>query len=582
MSQKQKYYQRFSVAQRVEHWVMFFSFTLLAITGIPQKYVGLAWAESMIAAFGGIEQIRIIHRWAAILLLVVSTSHLLVASYQIFVQRVGVSMLPGLKDFNDLVGVLAYNLGFRKDRPKMPRYNYAEKMEYWAFVWGTVLMAITGFMLWNPIATAKMMPGSFIPAAKAAHGGEALLAVLAVIVWHFYWVHVRYFNRSMFSGKLSEEEMAHEHAMELEQIEAGTARKPAPGESRRARIFVPIAVVITLAIFYGLYIFATFEDTAPSEAFASSDETPAEDSAFQPIQLPAGSTVHATLEEYTDPTSCAASGCHTAYPLETATESAHSQRIAAAGPNPWLAKLVDPEVATADTATPDCLVCHAQAYQPDNLLASAQTIGPAGGETCTRCHSNHPEEDVHSGVGLACVSCHTSTNHQIQTEVNCTQCHAEFPHQNALLNSNHQRLDCRTCHVSRGIALEVDAEESAPSSVTGFVEPAVTVEEIEPRFDWFAGGEPASIDTEGAEIVPVMPVTINAPRDFDPAAFAQTGEVEGQIEETELETVPSHGVMRSDRTCASCHGPESDFDFTGLGYGEQAEGFSLEPAEESE
>jgi cytochrome b subunit of formate dehydrogenase len=580
MSQeKQKYYQRFSVAQRVEHWVMFASFTLLALTGIPQKYVGQAWAEAMIAAFGGIEQTRIIHRWSAILLVTVSVAHILVITYRIYVKRGEMSMLPGMKDATDLVGILAYNLGFRKDRPKMPLFNYAEKMEYWAFVWGTVLMAVTGFMLWNPIATAKIMPGSFIPAAKAAHGGEALLAVLAIIVWHFYWVHLRHFNRSMFTGKLSQHEMEHEHAGELERIESGQKR-PLPtdaGIARRTRIYVPIAVVLMLVFLVGLYYFVTFEDTAPEEALAAAVEPPI--SGFQPIELPAGAAVHSTLTEYSDPTSCAASGCHTGFPLETATESAHHLRIAAAGPNPWLAKLVEDEA--SEVATSECLVCHAAELQADDLLASAQTVRNAGGDTCTRCHTGYPEEDVHSEVGLACVSCHTSTNHEMQTEVDCARCHAEQPHSDPLINSKHQRLDCRTCHVQGDLSITVDTGQAVQNPETGFFDPAVMVDSAESQFAWYLDGQPARMDDEGAVIVPVVPVTVQAPRNFDPAAFAQDGAVSGSTEATRLEFVPSHGMMRgSARTCDSCHGPESDFDFSGLGYG--GEGMSLQSTEAPE
>ena len=65
-------------------------------------------------------------------------------------------------------------------------------------------MALTGFMMWNPLATIKVLPGEFIPAAKTAHGAEAVLAVLAIIVWHMYGVHVKRFNKSMWTGKLTE------------------------------------------------------------------------------------------------------------------------------------------------------------------------------------------------------------------------------------------------------------------------------------------------------------------------------------------------------------------------------------------
>ena len=34
-------------------------------------------------------------------------------------------------------------------------------------LWGPAVMGLTGFILWNPIAAAKILPGQFIPAAKA-------------------------------------------------------------------------------------------------------------------------------------------------------------------------------------------------------------------------------------------------------------------------------------------------------------------------------------------------------------------------------------------------------------------------------
>ena len=88
-------------------------------------------------------------------------------------------------------------------------------------VWGTFIMIITGFMMWNPIATTNYLPGQFIPAAKVAHGGEAVLAALAIILWHFYHVHLRHFNKSMFIGKMTRHEMEEEHPAELALIEAG-------------------------------------------------------------------------------------------------------------------------------------------------------------------------------------------------------------------------------------------------------------------------------------------------------------------------------------------------------------------------
>src|SRR5512139_891328 len=110
-------------------------------------------------------------------------------------------------------------------------------------------MGLTGFMMWNPLSTTQILPGDFIPAAKAAHGAEAILAVLAIIIWHFYHVHLKHFNKSMFTGKLTKTEMRHEHPAELAQIEAGDTyrRPPLKVLKRRQYIFFPVAAIVSLA-----------------------------------------------------------------------------------------------------------------------------------------------------------------------------------------------------------------------------------------------------------------------------------------------------------------------------------------------
>jgi len=137
-------------------------------------------------------------------------------------------------------------------------------MEYWAMVWGLVLMGLTGFMLWNPIATAKLLPGQFLPAAKVAHGMEAVLAVLAILLWHFYNVHIKMLNKSMFTGKMTRHQMEEEHALELQEIESRTEQvllDPA-GVARRKKIFIPIAGVLSVLLVGGLYYLVTMERTA--------------------------------------------------------------------------------------------------------------------------------------------------------------------------------------------------------------------------------------------------------------------------------------------------------------------------------
>lgn len=257
-------YERFPLARRIEHWIMMLSFTTLAITGLPQRFAASPVSIALAGLLGGVEVLRTIHHTAAIVMMLGTAWHLLVFGYLAYVRRTRFTMLPTLQDVKDGWQALLYNIGLAKTPPQMGRYTFEEKMEYWAFVWGAIIMGMTGFMMWNPITTTRFLPGEVIPAAKAAHGGEALLAVLAIIVWHMYGVHIKRFNRSMFTGKLSEQEMLHEHPLELADIKAGIAETPVDPVAvrKRQRLYLPVAAVLALFMLMGVYGFVNAEQTA--------------------------------------------------------------------------------------------------------------------------------------------------------------------------------------------------------------------------------------------------------------------------------------------------------------------------------
>jgi len=262
---KEEMYIRFRLMARIEHFILLVTFTILAITGLPQKYATVPWAIAMIEGMGGIELVRIIHRVAAFALVLGSVYHLFTSAYRLFVKRERMRMALSLQDFWDVVNTLRHNLGFTDAHPKMPKFNFGEKLEYWAVVWGTAVMAITGFILWNPISATAVLPGSFIPAAKAAHGGEALLAVLSIVIWHMYNVHIKHFNPSMFTGKLPRKQMEEEHALELERLEQGGEAWPEVDRDvllRRRRVFFITSVILSSIIVVFLVWAFTFEQTA--------------------------------------------------------------------------------------------------------------------------------------------------------------------------------------------------------------------------------------------------------------------------------------------------------------------------------
>ncbi|MFN2226130.1 MAG: c-type cytochrome domain-containing protein [Anaerolineae bacterium] len=257
---------RFSVAYRVEHWVLTLSFGLLALTGLVQSYVDYGFARQIVGFLGGIENVRLIHHLSAIVMMLQTIYHLGTVGYRMLVERQRMTMLPGKDDVVNALQALRYNLGLSKLPAREGRYTFAEKLEYWAVIWGTVVMGVTGFMLWNPIATTKVLPGDIVPAAKAAHAKEALLAVLAILLWHFYHAHLRHFNKSIFTGFLTREEAEEEHPVELERIHKGQVgpRATSAQIAQRRRVYLPVYGVLTIAMLAGVYFFVAFEETAIS------------------------------------------------------------------------------------------------------------------------------------------------------------------------------------------------------------------------------------------------------------------------------------------------------------------------------
>lgn len=264
MNEKAKsYFLRFPIPRRIEHITLLTTFIILAATGLPQKYPLSAFSVFVVQTLGGIENLYKIHHIATVIVMVAVTYHMLTIAYHVFVLRSNWSMMLFPQDIKDAIQSLLYNLGFAKSPPKMGRYTFEEKFEYWAFVWGYSVMAVTGFIMWNPVTSMRYIPGEIFPAAKAAHGGEAVLAVLAIIVWHMYHVRIKRTNNAMFTGRLEMEVMEEEHPLELEETKAGITHRPdAVTLKKRQMVYYPLAALFTVVMIFGAYKYVTIEQTA--------------------------------------------------------------------------------------------------------------------------------------------------------------------------------------------------------------------------------------------------------------------------------------------------------------------------------
>ena len=194
------------------------SFGTLAVTGLLQTFSSLPPVALVIQLLGGVDAVRTIHRLAAIVSAIQSFYHIWRILETWFVKRERGGMWPYLSDLMNLVQMIKFNTGLTDTRPQFDRFTIEEKLEYWALLWGNMVMGITGFIMWFPLVVTTVLPGEVFPVAQALHRWEAILAALAILTWHMYHGCIKDRNRSIFTGMMSEEEMQHMHPLEYRRI----------------------------------------------------------------------------------------------------------------------------------------------------------------------------------------------------------------------------------------------------------------------------------------------------------------------------------------------------------------------------
>ena len=216
-------YLRMSLGERLQHGTLLFSFAALVVTGFALKFPDAWWVAPVRSLSPWMFEVRgIVHRVAGVLLVLVSLYHL----YYIFFVPRGKKLLrdllPVARDVTEALQVMKYNLGISTVKPKLGRFSYIEKSEYWALVWGTFVMAATGAILWFDNTFLGLLTKMWWDVAGTIHYYEAWLATLAIVVWHLYFVIFNPdsypLNLAFWKGTLTEEEMEEEHPLELERL----------------------------------------------------------------------------------------------------------------------------------------------------------------------------------------------------------------------------------------------------------------------------------------------------------------------------------------------------------------------------
>ncbi|HZJ02798.1 MAG TPA: cytochrome b/b6 domain-containing protein [Thermoleophilia bacterium] len=250
-------YHRFSAFHRFNHYLVIVSFFGLTLTGIPLKFKDSYWSQLIMDAVGGVAAAGFIHRVMAvanILYFVLEVGYM--ALY--VVTRKGPvfhddSIVPGKKDWADMKGMFRWFLG-KGSKPRLSRFTYWEKFDFWALFAGTFLIGGSGLMMWFPEATTRILPGVALNVALVIHSNEAFLAVGVIFIFvHFFSAHGRPesfpADQVIFSGYLPVEHYIHDRPEEYSnRLKSGTLQEvvgPLPAAGRR-RLFRVVTTVVTI------------------------------------------------------------------------------------------------------------------------------------------------------------------------------------------------------------------------------------------------------------------------------------------------------------------------------------------------
>lgn len=228
---------RFDAHQRAQHTLMFCSFAVLAVTGLPLKYSGWSTSAWWMGVWGGIDNMRAVHRYAAMVMIAVCVYHLL---YILVKRPFSTAMLPRAKDIGDFIQDLKHTFHLSKEPPRFDRFSYRNKAAYWLACTGAIVIVASGFVLLYPLGSAERLGTWAYPLALIIHGDAAVLGVGWMVMVHMYFAHfsrhVFPMDKSIFTGKVPAERYREEFPLEYERIMAAAGHPVTAAKEKTPRV----------------------------------------------------------------------------------------------------------------------------------------------------------------------------------------------------------------------------------------------------------------------------------------------------------------------------------------------------------
>jgi len=197
-----------------QHSVLLIAFLSLVVTGFALRFSDSWWAVALFGREGGFPLRNLVHRISAVLLVILSLAHLFYlrgSRGREFIRMI----FPSWEDLLHLRQLISYNLGKSDERPNFGNFAFGEKFEYWALVWGMIIMTVTGTMLWFDDYFVRFLPKGVLDVTLVIHYYEAWLATISILVWHLYATvfnpKIYPMNPAWITGKMPASQFHHEH-----------------------------------------------------------------------------------------------------------------------------------------------------------------------------------------------------------------------------------------------------------------------------------------------------------------------------------------------------------------------------------
>ncbi len=264
------YIQRFTVVDRLTHLTVILSFMLLSLTGLALMHPETSWARAITGFFGGPHTMSIVHIVNGAITFGYFFFHICYIGYRVAVkkERFAIlgedSLVPNWNDIRDIGRNFRWFL-YLGPQPRMGRWTYWEKFDYWAVFWGVAIIGVSGLMLAAPVFFARFVPGIWLNVALVVHSEEALLATGFIFIFHFFHNHLRPekfpIDVSILTGRVPLDRFKEERPRQYQQLleegrlERSIVPPPSPFLTMISVIF-GLAVVVTGVTLILLVIFA--------------------------------------------------------------------------------------------------------------------------------------------------------------------------------------------------------------------------------------------------------------------------------------------------------------------------------------